>query len=310
MLVATVNLHKIKIYTKQTKKKVCEKSLENLKDNKTRCFSKKAQTRLLDKTEAFLSAFKRSEIVFCTLTLPAKQKHTDVEIKTVLLNKFFNKLKKRVGDFEYIWKAERQENENIHFHFLTYKKMHHNTIRETWNSVLEKYGYIEDYRKAHENLTLDEYIAKRKELAKKHKKLFDLEKCKQAYYRAKAENWSNPNTTDIKALRKIKSVVSYICKYMKKDKKDIIEGRYWGASERVKKLKKLELNVSDTNCRFWQELNKNFKEKTWKTKKGELRTNLLVFDYCTVYLLNILKINYFKKLYIEYGKRNKEILLC
>lgn len=295
-LICDVNLHKICVFTKKSKKILNDKSLENLKDNKTKEFSKKAQKRLLDKTEAFLSAYKRNEIVFCTLTLPAKQMHCDIEVKTKILNRFFNLLKKEIGNFNYLWKAEKQKNENIHFHFLTHKKFHYSILEKVWNKVLDEFGYIEKYQEKFKGMSFEDYKKYRLSINPKT----EFSKIKEAYKKGIESNWSNPNTTDIKMLRNIKSVASYICKYMKKDKKDKIEGRFWGASDGVKELNPLRVILHDGK---WK-VNRKLQDCLNQVKEE----NILIFDYCTVYFINILNFPYLKQLYIQYGKHNKKVL--
>ena len=68
--------------------------------------------------------------VFVTLTLPSVQRHEDNVIKQQILKPFIEELKERYGVKYYFWKAEIQENGNIHFHliidhYIHYKKLHH-----------------------------------------------------------------------------------------------------------------------------------------------------------------------------------------
>ena len=61
------------------------------------------------------------KLTFITLTLPSKQIHSDNDIKSKCLNQFLIELKKNYGVNRYIWKAEKQENNNIHFHIIADK---------------------------------------------------------------------------------------------------------------------------------------------------------------------------------------------
>ena len=61
------------------------------------------------------------KLTFITLTLPSKQIHSDNEIKSKCLNQFLIELKKNHSVSRYIWKAEKQENNNIHFHIIADK---------------------------------------------------------------------------------------------------------------------------------------------------------------------------------------------
>lgn len=106
---------------------------------------------------------------FVTLTLPAKQRHTDYELKellgqflkwvqgerTELKNGQFKGQLKGFGVETYLWRAEVQKNGNIHFHVLLDRFVPWERIRSKWNSLLDNLGYIQDYaqnqREKHQN---------------------------------------------------------------------------------------------------------------------------------------------------------------
>lgn len=125
----------------------------------------------------FNSSFK-FKVGFITLTLPSEQIHTDQEIKSKCLNQFLIEAKKKWSLTNYVWKAERQKNGNLHFHILSDKFIPHAELRTVWNRIINKLGYVDKFTEKH------------------HKK--------------------NPNTTDIHSLYKIKNIYSYISKYMTK----------------------------------------------------------------------------------------------
>src|SRR5690606_39568338 len=57
---------------------------------------------------------------FITLTLPSPQGSiSDKEIKRGPLRMFIQKMGRRYGMYNYVWKAEKQKNGNIHFHITT-----------------------------------------------------------------------------------------------------------------------------------------------------------------------------------------------
>jgi len=115
---------------------------------------------------------------FITLTLSAKQDHSSQDIKRILLNQFFIEAKRKWGLENYVWRAEKQKNGNLHFHILSDKFIPYNELRDTWNRIQNKLGYTDKYTQIH------------------HKK--------------------SPNSTDIHSLKKVKNVYSYITKYMTK----------------------------------------------------------------------------------------------
>ncbi len=82
------------------------------------------------------------KINFLTLTLSAKQEHSDRAVKQKLLQPFLRIMRGQYGVRNYIWKAEVQSNGNIHFHILLDKFIHYDDVRRTWNVIQETLGYI------------------------------------------------------------------------------------------------------------------------------------------------------------------------
>lgn len=82
---------------------------------------------------------------FITLTLSDKQKHTDNFIKTKMLKNFIDALRKRYPAISYVWKAETQNNGNIHFHIITDHFIPTSYINNRWNKIQWNYGYLNRY---------------------------------------------------------------------------------------------------------------------------------------------------------------------
>ena len=80
---------------------------------------------------------------FITLTLPCEQRHSDNVIKKVCLQSFLDKIRKIHGVNHYLWKAELQENGNIHFHITTNRFIPYSDIRDLWNLALAKLEYYQ-----------------------------------------------------------------------------------------------------------------------------------------------------------------------
>lgn len=244
-MLATISQNCVKIGHKAKNKNVNPVSLKNLEDNKTKKFSAKAIARVKNVLNNLIDAEtigrfglnwkkhkKNVNLAFVTLTLPYTQEHKDISMKK-MLNYFITELSAEVGKFKYVWKAERQQNKNIHFHILINKKIYHATIRQIWNNILARQGYIQKYKEKFSKMTMQEYINYRKNNAKiKHTKEH-IEKYKKAYLKGCKEGWTNPNTTDIHSLYSIGSISAYIAKYMQKDSGEI-EGRYWGCSDELR----------------------------------------------------------------------------
>ena len=150
------------------------------------------------------------KLTFITLTLSAQQKHTDKEIKRLFLDSFLVKIQRDFGVKNYVWKAELQQNGNIHFHIIADSYIHHTKIKSIWNRIQEKGGYISSVEQKYG-----------------HKE---------------------PNSTDVKSVKSSKIVSYYISKYITKKDKEIegrkIEGSVWGCSDNLKNLKYYEKEIN------------------------------------------------------------------
>lgn len=148
---------------------------------------------------------------FITLTLPAKQFHDDLTIKNKCLNQFLTELRQQHKIKFYVWGAESQRNGNIHFHITTNVYIHWSVIRKIWNRCVAKLGYLEAYR--NEQIEWHKYgFRPRPELFENHSE----ESQRKAYENGMKGNWSDPNSTDIKSVRKIKSIARYLSKHYSK----------------------------------------------------------------------------------------------
>lgn len=121
----------------------------------------------------------RFKTTFITLTLSATQMHSDAVIKADMLNHFFVVARQKWGLRNYVWKAERQANCNIHFHIVADIFIPYYALRDAWNRIQSKLGYIDRFKEIHGH--------------------------------------SKPNSTDIHSTKKVKNLAAYIGKYMSKD---------------------------------------------------------------------------------------------
>jgi len=202
------------------------KSQQFLEDNETNgIISKKAASNIHKVVTWFtaLAKEKQSEyekrmlhykLTFVTLTLPSKQVHSDEFIKRNCLNRFLIQAKRDYNLHNYFWRAEAQENGNIHFHILIDKFIHYEKLRLLWNSILNDYGYIEQYRNKMKEFFKHGFILSNNI----HDKRTPEQQLK-AYEKGKEENFSNPNSTDIHAIKEMKNVTAYISKYCSKNNK-------------------------------------------------------------------------------------------
>lgn len=77
-----------------------------------------------------------------TLTLPSVQLHTDKEIHERCFKSFIRAWKQLSPELIYIYKAEVQDNGNLHYHLTTNTYIHHRTLRNLWNLYIDKLGYV------------------------------------------------------------------------------------------------------------------------------------------------------------------------
>ena len=180
---------------------------------------------------------------FITLTLPSPQQHTDKKIKELALNQLLVELRKHYNLNNYVWKAELQKNENIHFHLITDVFVQYQALRKRWNRILDKLGYIDPYTLRMSSMSFEEYFENGKKYNPELRRTTALDRYKQGM----RENWSNPNTVDTRAIKTPRDVAVYMTKYMTKqptnlaDDESLLErgsefGRAWFCSRSLSRL--------------------------------------------------------------------------
>lgn len=258
-----------------TKRKVDKNSLNNLKKKKfTGKLSKTQQALIKKKLTAWLSSiqeynknprltFKRKEHypVFITLTLSAKQEHSDKEIKRVLLDQFIKKLKSKFGVNKYFWRAERQNNGNIHFHLIVDKYCNYEHLKINWNIVQNKLGYIDRFEKKH--------------------------------------NSRMPNSVDVRSASSVKNFINYVLKYsLKIEDGEPIQGRIFGMSDELRNLSVFQ-NVVDSQ--IGEYMQKYVDHGMLKSYKGDFYTVLFFDEsfYKSKFheMLKQSSVNYYTQLY-------------
>jgi len=173
------------------------------------------------------------KIAFITLTLSSKQIHPDEVIKKELLNQFLVEARKKWNIKHYVWRAETQKNGNIHFHILTDKFIPWSELRDTWNRIQNKLGYVDRYR-AEMNKWHSSGFKVRAELLKTWSYKLQL----RAYRTGSRNDFMSPNSSDIHSIGKVKNVSAYLSKYCGKNN-DVreLEGRLWGLSQSLSSFK-------------------------------------------------------------------------
>jgi hypothetical protein len=169
---------------------------------------------------------------FITLTLSSKQIHSDNEIKRNLLEPFLNECRKRYKVANYIWRAERQANGNIHFHILSDRFIWWNDLRNTWNYFQERLGYVSRYRLAMRSIYKEGFQGFKSSQDKR-----TIPQLRSAWEQGVRTDWSSPNSTDVHSLKNLVSIRSYVIKYIiKTDENQPIQGRMWGCSYELTNL--------------------------------------------------------------------------
>lgn len=230
--------------------------------------SKKARTRLVKAITHIVEIYSHrkkqakkqgkkyeQEITFITLTLCATQKHTDYHIRRYMLIPFLSYLLKEEGVTVYVWRAEPQENGNIHFHILANKNICWRKIRSKWNSLQRKEGYIADYKAKFSSMNEDQYIRYRG--GEEEQEVKDI---KKAYKYGLASNWEDPNSSDIHQTGKLKNTIAYMAKYMGKSSTEQtreIEGHLWGKCEVIEEMKVLEVALDNKLISFIDKIKEN-----------------------------------------------------
>lgn len=207
------------------------RSLENLKVNRTKGTLSRISASKLRYSINLLTAIAKPKRVYCktssknaifkvnfiTLTLSSKQVHSDNFIKRYMLHGWLKEMKRRIQLVNYVWKAEAQQNGNIHFHITTDKYIDYSVIRDAWNLVQSRYGYISSF------------------LA--------------------VNGHDNPNSTDVHSVKNIDNLAGYLVKYMCKDtaERRKITGSLWGCSDTLKRRFYVSNVVSsDINTSLYQ----------------------------------------------------------
>lgn len=223
-----------------------------------------------------------NKIAFITLTLPSKQIHSDNEIKAKCLNQFMIEMAKYHKVTQYVWRAEYQKNGNIHFHLLVNKFVLWNDVRNRWNRIINKLGYVDRYKKQ-----LTEYHKQGFKLRVDLIKQWPADKQYKAYLEGLKTDWNNPNSIDVHGINNITNIKNYLTKYMTKadqskeenlnsqfeEKKDI--GRIWGAST-------IFSNIKGASTEIDSQLEENL-----KNLENHSNSRIFKSDYFTIIDISI-----------------------
>jgi len=248
------------------------------------------------------------------------EEHDDLFIKRYMLYPYIQELQKKYNVENYIWKAERQKHtNNTHFHVIIDKYIDYHNICNLWNKYQKKYGYIDRYReKRLKNYTGElkilNYLTSNKKIKEQKNKINLLIKSikqntnitehkrknllkfisylqnrrkntypSQISGRIKSDkknNFENPNSTDIKNIKKVKSIIGYMAKEMSKNSTTEREH-----SELCMELTALNSENKNKEINIMN-INEEFTQKEIEIKQKELIKNkqriLIIKDKMTI----------------------------
>ena len=211
------------------------------------------------------------KISFFCLTLCSPQAHTDIYIKKVLLNQFFNELRVKFPHLLYLWRAEKQQNGNVHFHVLMNHFYKSDILQRQWNRILDKFGYVKIYKEKFSNMRFDEY---RKYMETHYNSTYA--QIKKGFAKGVANKWSNPPSTQINSLIDVGNISGYISKEMTKQNQLSPEeknqskwsfplaGKNWSCSQEITSKSFISTDIPTSCYSELQSLQSRFKDKEYK----------------------------------------------
>ena len=160
-------------------------------------------------------------LTFITLTIPWYGKCVNHEFAyEKLLKPFIRICKDKFKMVSYIWKAELQQNRQIHYHITTNVFVRADLIRHQWNLLLRKNNLLKEYA-------------------------------------LKFKNY-NPPSTSIEKVRNDKDIEIYLSKYIAKNANENfkINGKVWDCSTNLKNAKKFSITMYPYHLTALKELYK------------------------------------------------------
>lgn len=121
---------------------VIEEKIKKIKDKTHRSMSPRTKQKIRKKVTAFSQAYEKLNFLTLTFVNQVEDKQA-----VLILGKFLDNCTKQLKDFQYVWVAERQTNnetfqDNIHFHLITNKYFKIDKYWGYWNKLQEKHGII------------------------------------------------------------------------------------------------------------------------------------------------------------------------
>lgn len=142
------------------------------------------------------------KLSFITLTLPNVELAKDAKFcHKQLLQPMLRIMRDKYKMKSYLWKAELQENESIHYHLTTDLFLPWEQLRQHWNAITRNAGMLNEFRTQYGH--------------------------------------DNPNSVDIHAVNKVNDLEAYLVKYISKDYQNEkkLDGKIWDCSKNLKSSK-------------------------------------------------------------------------
>lgn len=258
---ATEKRLKVKEYNKKTHLyKTLDYGNDDIITNETKLY----QSKKID----WLKGNCNYKLGFLTLTLSAPQFHSDNYVREKMVKQLLDRFMRMKLISQYIWRAEKQQNGNIHYHIIIDGFVWVNYVRSVWNKIQAKEGYIAKYQESQRNKYINGFVCDKSILHKvSYREQF------RRYKKGVSEDWSNPNSIDIHAIKNISNIQAYISKYFtKKLNSDSIESektsdalkissRLWGCSRNLAKLKNVWFYLQDVDYNEMCHFHKLFSHK-------------------------------------------------
>jgi hypothetical protein len=193
-----------------------------LSDNAYRTLKKKINwlyylAKPRHKTTANGNSIYNFKMAFLTLTLPVKQQHPTSFISSNLFNQFLTELRQAHNLENYVWRLEFQKNGNVHYHIACDTYLDFDDVKKRWNRILYNHGYVQKYQAKFSAMSLLDYYKYVSQSGPR-----DFFEVKKTYFKARASNWSQPPSVNIKSVVSSKKIANYISKYFGKDSKNAV----------------------------------------------------------------------------------------
>lgn len=153
---------------------------------------------------------------FVTLTLPPDKLITARDGAKLLLEPTLRRLR-TIGMKHYVWKAELQQNGQLHYHIATDNFVHYSELNRVWNSHAKKAGLLDGHARRTGNFL--------------------------------------PNSTDVHAVTKLKDIEAYMAKYLMKGVgSQGTKGKVWDCNTELKNSKYFTIEATGENLKAAQSM--------------------------------------------------------